>query len=35
MNSLDSFIYDGDNVTYFDSFGIELIPKELKKFIDN
>ena len=23
------------NVTYFDSFGIEPIPKEIKKFIGN
>ena len=26
---------DGDNITYFDSFGIEYIPKEIKKFIGN
>ena len=25
----------GDNVTYFDSFIVEHIPKEIKKFIDN
>ena len=24
-----------NNVTYFDSFGIELIPKKIKKFIGN
>ena len=24
-----------DNVTYFDSFGVEHIPKEVKKFISN
>ena len=24
-----------DNVTYFDSFGVEQIPKEFKKFIGN
>ena len=24
-----------DNVTYFDSFGVEHIPKEVKKFIGN
>ena len=24
-----------DNVTYFDSFGVEHIPKEIKKFIGN
>ena len=23
-----------NNVTYFDSFGVEHIPKEIKKFID-
>ena len=23
-----------DNVTYFDNFGVEHIPKEIKKFID-
>ena len=23
-----------NNVTYFDSFGVEQIPKEIKKFID-
>ena len=26
---------NGDNVTYFDSFGIEYIPEEIKKFIKN
>ena len=26
---------NGDNVTYFDSFGVEYIPKEIKKFISN
>ena len=26
---------NGDNVTYFDSFGVEYIPKEIKKFIGN
>ena len=25
----------GDNVTYFDSFGVEHIPKDIKKFMDN
>ena len=25
----------GDNVTYFDSFGVEHIPKYTKKFMDN
>ena len=24
-----------DNVTYFDSFGVEYIPKEIRKFIGN
>ena len=24
-----------DNVTYFDNFGVEHIPKEIKKFISN
>ena len=24
-----------NNVTYFDSFGVEHIPKEIKEFIDN
>ena len=26
---------NGNNITYFDSFGIEHIPKEIKKFIGN
>ena len=26
---------NGDNVTYFDSFRVEHIPKEIKKFIGN
>ena len=26
---------NGDDVTYFDSFGAENIPKEISKFIDN
>ena len=26
---------NGDNVTYFDSFGVEHIPKEIKKFMGN
>ena len=30
-----SFYVNGDNVTYFDSFGVEYIPKEIKKFISN
>ena len=26
---------NAENVTYFDSFGVEYIPKEIRKFIDN
>ena len=26
---------NGDNVTYFDNFGVEHIPKEMKSFIGN
>ena len=26
---------DGDNIPYFDSFEVEYIPKEIKKFIGN
>ena len=26
---------NGDNVTYFDSFGVKHIPKEIKKIIPN
>ena len=26
---------NSDNVTYFDGFGVEHIPKEIKKFTDN
>ena len=26
---------NNDNVTYFDSFGVEHIPKEIKTFINN
>ena len=26
---------NGNNITYFDRFGIEHIPKEIKKFIGN
>ena len=26
---------NNNNVTYFDSFGVELIPKEIIKFIEN
>ena len=28
------YVYD-DNVTYFDSFGVENIPKKIKSFINN
>ena len=24
-----------DNITYYDSFGVEYVPEEIKKFIDN
>ena len=26
---------DGNNMIYFDSFGVEYIPKQIKKFIRN
>ena len=26
---------NGGNVTYFDGFGVEYIPKEIKKFVAN
>ena len=26
---------NGNNVTYFDSFGVEYIPKEIEKFMKN
>ena len=26
---------NGDNVTYFHKFGVERIPKEIKKFLGN
>ena len=26
---------NGDNVTYFDRFGVENTPNEIKKFIEN
>ena len=29
-----SYVQNND-VTYFDSFGVEYIPKEIKKFINN
>ena len=28
-------LYDNNNVTYFDSFGVENIPKEIKKIVEN
>ena len=28
-------VVNNNNVTYFDSFGVERIPKEIKKFISN
>ena len=30
-----AFDVNGDNLAYFDSFGVEDVPKEIKKFIDN
>ena len=30
-----AFYANDNNVTYFDSFGVEHIPKEIKKFIGN
>ena len=30
-----AFYVNGNNVTYFDSFGVEHIPKEIKRFIGN
>ena len=30
-----SLYVNGDNVTYFDSSGVEYIPEEIKKFIEN
>ena len=30
-----AFCFNDNNVTYFDSFGFEHIPKEIKKFIGN
>ena len=33
-NTLDSYFYEnGDNVTYYDSFGVEHVPKETKEVI--
>ena len=34
-NSLDCFVCNDNNVTYFDSFEVEHIPKEIRKFIRN
>ena len=28
-------LYVNDNITYFDSFGVEHIPREIRKFIGN
>ena len=30
-----AFYVNDNNVTYFDSFGVEHIPKEIRKFIGN
>ena len=35
LNSLDTLHVDNKTVTYFDSFGVEHIPQEVKKFINN
>ena len=32
INCIDLYV-NGDNVTYFDSIGVEYIPKEIKSFI--
>ena len=32
---LDSFHVNDDNVTYFNRFGVENIPEEIKAFIGN
>ena len=34
-NSLDRFVSNDNNVTCFNSFSAEHIPKEIKKFISN
>ena len=31
---MDCFVCKNNDVTYFDSFGVEHIPNEIKKFID-
>ena len=33
--SLNNFVCDSDNATDFDLFGVEYIPKEIRKFIWN
>ena len=30
-----AFYVNGNNIIYFDSFGVDHIPKEVKKFIGN
>ena len=30
-----AFYANGNNIKYFDSFGVEYIPKEIKKFVGN
>ena len=32
---MDCFVHTNNNVTYFDSFGVEHIPKESRTFIGN
>ena len=32
---VDLYVNDNDDVTYFDSFGVEHIPKEIKTFAKN
>ena len=34
-NSLGCFVRTNNDVTYFDSFEVEYIPKEIKTFINN
>ena len=34
-NSIGTLYINGDNVKYFDSFGVEHSPKEVEKFIGN
>ena len=33
VHSLDCFVWNVENVTYLDSFGVEHIPKEVRKSI--